>query len=95
MIDGVEDQVDMIGRHLNVLQIVVENEPIGIASMSDELNHAHHEIRYSLRALQEENLINPTQQGAVTTDRTIPFTEELDEQIDEIKTKLYARKIES
>ncbi|GAA0242191.1 hypothetical protein ACFFQF_20115 [Haladaptatus pallidirubidus] len=92
MINSVGQEVDMLERHLHVLQMVVDNEPIGIVKMSNESGHAHHEIRYSLRILEEENLINPTQQGAVSTDQTPSFIENLDEQIDEMQARIAAMK---
>jgi predicted transcriptional regulator len=92
MIDGVTDEVDMLDRHLEVLHMVVNNEPIGIVKMSNELGYDHHEIRYSLRILEEVNLIEPTQQGAITTDETRSFIENLDEQINDIRTRLTAMK---
>ncbi|WP_227380204.1 hypothetical protein [Haladaptatus halobius] len=90
MIDSIENEVEMIGRHLDILEMVVTNEPIGIVKMSDESGYARHEVRYSLRLLEEENLIDPTNQGAVTTDRTGPFIEDLDEQLDAIRARLDA-----
>ena len=92
MIDGVEEEVEMLDRHLEVLQIVVNSEPIGIVKMSNELGYDHHEIRYSLRILEEENLIEPTQQGAITTDETRSFIESFDGQIDDIRTRLTVMK---
>ena len=92
MIDGVTEEVDMLDRHLEVLHMVVNNEPIGIVKMSNESGYDHHEIRYSLRILEEENLIDPTQQGAITTDETGSFIESFDEQIDDIRTRLTAMK---
>src|SRR5699024_8033016 len=59
MIDRLEKEVDMLERHLQVLRMVIENEPIGIVKMSNETGYAHHKIRYSLRVLEEENLIEP------------------------------------
>ncbi|WP_266083017.1 hypothetical protein [Haladaptatus caseinilyticus] len=93
MIDGVAEEVDMLDRHLYVLQMVVNNKPIGIVKMANELGYDHHEIRYSLRILEDENLIEPTQQGAITTDETEPFVENLDEQIEGVRTRLAAMKI--
>lgn len=92
MIDNVAEEVDMLDRHLNVIQMVVDNEPIGIMKMSNELGYDHHEIRYSLRLLEEEDLIEPTQQGAITTDETETFIESLDEKIDETRARLIAMK---
>ena len=79
MIDDVHKRCEMIQRHLEVLSRVVEQEPIGIVALSNETTHAHHEVRYSLRVLEEEELIKPTQQGARTTERTSAFVADLDE----------------
>ena len=76
----------MIERHLDVLRMVLENEPIGILKMSNETGHPHHKIRYSLRVLEEASLIEPTSQGAATTDETSEFVAGLDGRIDDITT---------
>ncbi len=83
----------MLERHLQVLKMVIESEPIGIVKMSNETGYPHHKVRYSLRVLEEENLIEPSSQGAITTDRTQEFVEELDGKIDEIGSKLDEMKI--
>jgi predicted transcriptional regulator len=44
--------------------------------------------------LEEENLIEPSSQGAITTDRTAEFVDELDEKIDDIVAKLESMKID-
>jgi predicted transcriptional regulator len=85
----------MLERHLQVLKMVIESEPIGIVKMSNETGYPHHKVRYSLRVLEEENLIEPSSQGAITTERTSEFVDELDGKIDEIVTKLESMKIES
>jgi len=85
----------MLERHLQVLRMVIENEPIGIVKMSNETGYPHHKVRYSLRVLQEEELIEPSSQGAITTERTEEFVEDLDEKIDSIGEKLEDMKIAS
>ena len=55
MIDRLEQEVDMLDRHLEVPGKVLKNEPIGIVRMSNETGHPHHKIRYSLRVLEEES----------------------------------------
>ena len=94
MIDRLEKEVDMLERHLQVLRMVIENEPIGIVKMSNETGYPHHKVRYSLRVLEEENLIEPSSQGAITTERTEEFVDELDEKLDDIVTKLQSMKID-
>jgi len=84
----------MLERHLQVLQMVIENEPIGIVKMSNETGYPHHKVRYSLRVLEEENLIEPSSQGAITTEDTHEFVEDLDEKLDHIVNKLDGMKID-
>ena len=94
MIDRLEKEVDMLERHLQVLRMVIENEPIGIVKMSNETGYPHHKVRYSLRVLEEENLIEPSSQGAITTEDTAEFVSDLDSKIDEIIEKLEGMKID-
>ncbi len=95
MIDRLEKEVDMLERHLQVLRMVIENEPIGIVKMSNETGYPHHKVRYSLRVLEEENLIEPSSQGAITTERTSEFVDELDGQVDDLVDKMEAMKIDA
>jgi predicted transcriptional regulator len=95
MIDRLEKEVDMLERHLQVLRMVIQNEPIGIVKMSNETGYPHHKVRYSLRVLEEENLIEPSSQGAITTERTHEFVEELDGKVDEIIDKMESMKIDA
>ncbi|MXR21628.1 hypothetical protein [Halobacterium bonnevillei] len=95
MIDRLEKEVDMLERHLQVLRMVIENEPIGIVKMSNETGYPHHKVRYSLRVLEEENLIEPSSQGAITTERTSEFVDELDDKVDDLVDKMEAMKIDA
>ncbi len=74
--------------------MVIENEPIGIVKMSNETGYPHHKVRYSLRVLEEENLIEPSSQGAITTDDTHEFVSELDGKVDHIVDKLEGMKLD-
>jgi len=94
MIDRLEKEVDMLERHLQVLRMVIESEPIGIVKMSNETGYPHHKVRYSLRVLEEENLIEPSSQGAITTEDTMEFVDDLDEKLEQIVGKLDGMKID-
>ena len=85
----------MLERHLQVLRMVIENEPIGIVKMSNETGYPHHKVRYSLRVLEEENLIEPSSQGAITTESTQDFVDDLDDKVDVIVDQLEDMKIEN
>src|SRR3989442_12249727 len=52
-----------------MLKAIMENQPIGIIRLSELLNFPQHKVRYSLRILEQEGLIKPSPEGAVTTDR--------------------------
>ena len=94
MIDRLDKEIDMLQRHLEVLRMVVEDEPIGIVNMSNESGYRHHKVRYSLRVLEEENLIEPTNEGAVTTERTNDYVDDLDDKVDDVNSTLDGMKIE-
>jgi predicted transcriptional regulator len=89
-----EKEVNMFDRHLEILRLVIDSEPIGIVKMSDQTGYAHHKVRYSLRALEEENLIDPSGQGAITTKKTNEFIEQVDGKLGEVEDKLVTMKIE-
>lgn len=92
MIDRVEKEVDMMERHLEVLAHVRENQPIGIVKLASRTGFPNHKVRYSLRVLEEEGIIEPTEQGAVTTDRTEGFISEFNERIGGIADMLASMK---
>lgn len=84
MLDNVENEIDLTVRHLEIFQAVIENEPIGIVNLSEETGYPHHKVRYSLRVLEEEGLVEPTELGAVPTDRTKDFFATQQQRIDDL-----------
>jgi len=72
----IETELDILKRHIKVLKVLKENEPAGIIKLSELTKHPQHMVRYSLRILEQEGLIEPSPQGAVTTnnlEKTIPL----------------------
>jgi predicted transcriptional regulator len=63
----VESELDIIKRHVLVLKTLQQDEPAGIIKLSELTGHPQHMVRYSLRILEQEGLIEPSPQGAVTT----------------------------
>lgn len=88
MIDRLEKEVEMLSRHLDVFSRVVQDEPIGIVNLSNETGHPHHKVRYSLRILEEEELIEPTSTGAVCTDEAESFLSNHGDSIDHLIERL-------
>jgi len=64
----IETELDILKRHVKVLKVLKENEPAGIIKLSELTSHPQHMVRYSLRILEQEGLIEPSPQGAITTD---------------------------
>jgi predicted transcriptional regulator len=64
----IETELDILKRHVLVLQTLKLNEPAGIIKLSELTKHPQHMVRYSLRILEQEGLIEPSPQGAVTTE---------------------------
>jgi predicted transcriptional regulator len=82
--EKVSGELEMLRRHLIILKQVVQNEPIGILKLAEETRIPSHKVRYSLRILEHEGLIAASAPGAITTERTKPFLDELDSMIESI-----------
>lgn len=92
--EKVSGELEMLGRHLVILKCVVENEPIGILKLAEVTKIPSHKVRYSLRVLEREGLIAASAPGAITTERTGHFLEELESMIDNfIVSATYLKKI--
>ncbi len=69
----IEYEIELLHRHVGMLKIIVENEPIGIIKLSNLSNFPQHKVRYSLRILEHEGLITPSPDGAMTTEKCKKF----------------------
>lgn len=65
LFDQIERELDLSERHLVVLKTVIEKGPIGILKLAEETGMPTHKVRYSLRVLEQEQLIKPSIQGAI------------------------------
>ncbi len=85
----------LIERHIEILNLVHKQGPIGIMKISELLKIPVHKVRYSLRIIENEGLISASSEGATVTykvpDELINIDKELDnlvEIIKQIKIKL-------
>ena len=69
----IESEIELLERHVTMLKAIMEHEPIGIIRLSELLNVPQHKVRYSLRILEQEGLIAPSPEGAVTTEKLQQF----------------------
>lgn len=89
-----ENEVSLLERHVKMLKTIKENEPIGIIRLAELLGHPQHKVRYSLRILEQEGLILPSPDGAVTTDKFDEFMTDLDRLLDDMEKAVNRLKIE-
>jgi len=94
MLDKLQQEIDLIGRHLEVVRVVVAHQPIGIMKLADLLDIPYHRVRYSLRVLEQGGYIRASPAGAVATPRAEEMLVHLDENIDNLIAKLEAMKSE-
>lgn len=71
VLNKLEQESKIALRHLQVLKIVKENQPIGIFKLAELMELPRHKIRYSLRILEQAGIIKPTQYGAVLKDDSL------------------------
>lgn len=64
----IETELDILKRHIHVLKTLQKHQPMGIIKLSELTKYPQHMVRYSLRILEQDGLIEPSPQGAVTTD---------------------------
>lgn len=88
MLDRLENEIEMLERHLEVLNAVVLGEPIGISKLSEMTGHSKYKVRYSLRILEQEGLIKPSPYGAITSARISEFTASYEQLLDRFLQKL-------
>lgn len=92
MIADMEHELELLTRHITVLATVFENEPIGIVTLARLTDYPRHRVRYSLRLLEEDGLIEPTDNGAITTEQATEFIETFPARLDEVIATVEALK---
>ena len=80
----VHDELELLSRHLKVLETVKNNQPIGIVRISQLTGIDEHEVRHSLSVLEDEHLIKPTPQGAITNGDIGKYVLQIAEDLDNI-----------
>ena len=88
MLDKLEQEIGRLARHTAILKFVISHGPIGIIKLSELSGFLQHRVRYSLRILEQKNLIRPSPQGAVATPKGKEFMKTLGEKIENLKKSL-------
>ncbi len=88
LLDHIETELELTERHLIVLKKVIEEGPIGILKLAEVTGMQNHKVRYSLRVLEQANLIKPSAQGAVPGDAVPKFLVEFEGELGRINEKI-------
>ena len=88
LLENIVAELDLTERHLLVLKRVIEDAPIGILKLAEITGMQNHKVRYSLRVLEQANLIKPSAQGAVPGDAVQQFLQEFECELDKINRKV-------
>ncbi|TGC10686.1 hypothetical protein [Methanolobus halotolerans] len=87
LFDQINRELELAERHLMVLRAVVERGPIGILKLAEETGMPTHKVRYSLRVLEQEQLIKPSSSGAVPGDAVEQFMSDFESDICDVISK--------
>ena len=80
-----KQEAEVALRHLEVLDLVEKNQPIGIFKLAEMIKLPKHKVRYSLRVLEQSGIIEPTQHGAMIREGAGEVFKRLKEEMREIK----------
>ena len=69
----IETEIAILNRHVNILQKLQKDQPMGIIKLSELTEYPQHMVRYSLRILEQDGIIEPSSKGAITTPK-VPET---------------------
>lgn len=88
MLTNLENEIKLLRRHITILKLVIDNEPIGIVKLSEISDIPQHKVRYSLRVLEHRGLIKPSTHGAVTTEKTQGYVKSLSDRLEKLAKEL-------
>ena len=86
--ERLSDQVEKESRDMSILDAVIDNGPIGIVRLAEETGIPEHKVRYSLRMLENDGLVEPTPQGAVPADDIAERVADINGGIDQLIERL-------
>ncbi|MBT8508673.1 hypothetical protein AZH53_09680 [Methanomicrobiaceae archaeon CYW5] len=82
MLEKLRSEVELVARHLEVVRVVAENQPIGIMKLAEMTGEPSHRIRYSLKVLESQGYIRASPSGAVVTEAADEMLAHFNEEID-------------
>jgi predicted transcriptional regulator len=80
----IETEIDILKRHVNILKMLQKEQPMGIIKLSEMTEYPQHMVRYSLRILEQDGIIEPSSKGAITTDKVQQTLDDLKKSLNKI-----------
>lgn len=84
----IETELDILIRHVHILKKLQKDQPMGIIKLSEMTEYPQHMVRYSLRILEQDGIIEPSSKGAVTTDKVPQTLKVLKDSLKEISNSV-------
>ncbi len=69
----VSHELQLLARHMRILRLIAGSGPVGIVKLSKATCLPAHQVRYSLRVLQQSSFLQPTTKGAVLNSKARKF----------------------
>ena len=88
IMEKMASELELIERHVMMLKVTKEHQPIGIIRLSEILRIPKHKVRYSLRLLENEGLISPSTEGARVTDRYDDFMADVERSLSDLEKRI-------
>ena len=87
-IHNLKKEVELVLRHMKVIEVLRGKGPMGIRRISAETGIPKHQVRYSLRILERAGALNPTSRGARLTDEVDDYIAELVVNLEKMEAQL-------
>lgn len=87
-INKIDEDLNLLIRHIKMLRVTKDNQPIGIIRLSEMTDIPKHKIRYSLRLLEKDGVIAPSPGGAVITDKYQEYMKGILEYVSTLRTSV-------
>ncbi len=87
-LDDLGEELDLLQRHIKILQLLKKDGPMGILRISQITNIPQHRVRYSLRILETEGMIAASPEGAKIVGNVDDFVKKLKNGLSEIEKRI-------
>ncbi len=87
-VDSLKDDLELLERHVSILRTVKNNQPIGLIRLSEMSGVPKHKVRYSLKIMEQQGIIQATSEGAVVAENYEEFMASMANSVDSLADKV-------